>query len=104
MFLRIDQYFAFISSMLRIPRFINIYKEQQKLVWRWVNCKNTCTEPKFGSRAHGRPLVALCNSSSRRSDTIFWPLQAPGTHMIHIHHSGKHWRTQNKNEQKQKYF
>ena len=27
----------------------------------------------------------LCNSSSRRSDVLFWPPSVSGTHMVHMH-------------------
>lgn len=27
--------------------------------------------------------TTVCNSSSRESNTFFWPLQVPGTHMVH---------------------
>lgn len=39
-----------------------------------------------------RWLMTICYSSSRRSTPLFWPLQAPGTNMLHIY-AGKHLYT-----------
>lgn len=30
-------------------------------------------------------LTTACNSSSRESDTLFWLLKTPGTHVMYIH-------------------
>jgi hypothetical protein len=36
-----------------------------------------------------RQLAATCNSNSRESDVLFWLLQAPGMHTVHIHILGQ---------------
>jgi hypothetical protein len=37
-------------------------------------------------------FTIVCNSSLRKSDDLFWPLQVPGTHVIYTYthiHTGK---------------
>lgn len=40
-----------------------------------------------------RAAHTICSSSSRGSDTIFWPLLVLGTHVVHIHTCGKNTYT-----------
>lgn len=39
----------------------------------------------FNSPTPTRWLTTFCNSSSRESNSIFWPLSVSGTHVVHIH-------------------
>lgn len=34
--------------------------------------------------------TTFCNSSSRVSSILFWPLRAPGTHIVYVHMQAKH--------------
>lgn len=40
---------------------------------------------RFNSPTPTRWLTTFCDSSSRGSDSIFWPLSASGMYMVHIH-------------------
>lgn len=46
-------------------------------------------------------LITTSNSSSRKSHALFWPLKAPGTHVVNRQtHKQKHPNTWNKNSKK----